>query len=61
MYDESSLYNLAYNCPSLQRKGDCSFMPLEHLTFKEKVDWIEDLCAKRKRVIWEQHMTCPQI
>ena len=55
---EVSLYGLAYNCPTRQRKDDCPFMQVEHLTFKEKVDWIDGLNKGTNQKIMEEHENC---
>ena len=58
MKEENELYGLAYNCPTLQRKYDCPFMQVEHLTFIEKVNWIDGLIKDIKLKIIEEHKNC---
>lgn len=58
MKEESELYGLAYNCPTLERKDDCPFMQVEHLTFIEKVNWIDGLNKDIKQKIIEEHSNC---
>ena len=55
---EVSLYGLAYNCPTQHRQDDCPFKQEEHLTFKEKVDWIDGLTKDIKQIIIEEHKKC---
>ena len=56
-----NLYGLSYECPYAMRKDSCPLKGNDALTFKEKVDWIDNLSEERKRSIWEQHRTCSQI
>ena len=58
MIEENNLYGLAYNCPCLKRLDDCPFKDFEHLSFKEKVSWIESKCKEEKYTIWEHHEAC---
>jgi hypothetical protein len=55
-----NLYGLAYKCPYLQRKDDCPLKEVDHLSFKEKVNWIDNLCLDKKRAIWVHHQVCPK-
>jgi hypothetical protein len=55
MKEENNLYGLVYNCPILQRKGDCPFMKVDQLSFKEKVKWLEGLSKEEKEAILEHH------
>jgi hypothetical protein len=52
------LYGIAFNCPVLERQEDCPFMQLEHLSFLEKVKWIDDLSEEEKEAILENHQVC---
>ena len=52
---------LAYACPLTERKDNCPFKEINQLSFKGKVDWLDNLGEERKRSIWEQHMVCSQI
>jgi hypothetical protein len=58
MVEENSLYGLAYDCPHLERKVDCPIKEVEHLSFKEKVKWIEGLSKEEKEAILEHHKVC---
>ena len=58
MNEENYLYGLAYNCPAKQRQDDCPLNVMEHLSFKEKVNWINELSKEEKKVILEQHQVC---
>jgi len=53
-----NLYGLAYNCPYLQRKDDCLLKEVDHLSFKEKIDWIDNLCMGKKKTILAHHQVC---
>lgn len=61
MSKEDFLYGLAYACPFTERKDNCPFEEINQLSFKGKVDWLDNLSEERKRSIWEQHITCSQI
>jgi hypothetical protein len=51
-------YGLAYKCPFYRRKNNCPFNEIEHLSFKEKVDWIDLLSEDKQRSIWNLHLAC---
>ena len=48
MNEENSLYGLAYDCPYLERTVDCPLKQIEHLSFQEKVKWIDTLSEEEK-------------
>lgn len=56
----NNLYGLAYNCPYLQRKDDCPLKEVDHLSFREKIDWIENLSLGKKKSILIHHQSCPK-
>ena len=58
MYNDYEIFGCAYDCPLQKRTQDCPFMEIEHLTFKEKVDWIEDLNKGKKELIIKHHWIC---
>ena len=45
---ETNQYGLAYDCRYLQRKDDCSLKEVNHLSFKEKVEWVDRLDTERE-------------
>lgn len=55
---ESDLYGIAYGCPKMCRAKDCPLKQIEHLTFLEKVKWIDHLSEKEKKTILEHHQVC---
>ena len=55
---ETNLYGLAYGCPYLQRKEDCPLKEVNHLSFKEKVIWVDRLNTEKKRAILVHHQVC---
>ena len=61
MEGESDIYGLVYNCPVLDRAVDCPFAEIDHLTFKQKVEWIETLDPESKRMMVEHHRTCSAV
>jgi hypothetical protein len=60
MNEEHTLYGLAYSCPYFQRKTDCPFNEIDHLSFPEKIEWIDNLSQDKKKAILEHHQTCSQ-
>lgn len=60
MSGKINLYGLSYNCPYLERQPDCPLKQIEHLSFSEKVKWIDNLSEEEKEVILKQHQICSQ-
>ncbi len=58
MLEENSLYGLTYGCPHLERQPDCPLKQVEHLSFQEKVKWIDKLSEAEKDTILEHHQVC---
>lgn len=58
MYKNFEIFGNAYECPLQERTPDCPFIEIEHLAFKEKVDWIENLTKGEKGLIIEYHLKC---
>lgn len=58
MLEENRLYGLAYNCPLLETQEDCPLKKWLHLSFKEKVKWIDNLSEEEKKTILEHHKSC---
>lgn len=53
------LYNLSYKCPkNTARDKDCPFNPVDHLSLKEKIDWIDSLSDKKRKTILQHHSAC---
>jgi len=55
---ENNIYGIAYNCPVLERLDNCPLKQVEHLSFKEKVEWIKCLTKKEKQIILAHHKKC---
>ncbi len=56
------LYNLSYGCPrGGNRDKDCPFWEIEHLSFKEKIEWIDQLDDKKKKAIYDHHLKCTKV
>jgi len=58
MVEENSLYGLAFDCPHRERQVDCPLKQVEHLSFLEKVKWIDYLSDEEKEAILEHHQVC---
>lgn len=52
------IYGFAYNCPCLERLDDCPIKKIDHLSFKEKVQYIDNLSQNQKNEIIEYHIKC---
>ena len=58
MYYEVEIYGCAFGCPLQIREKDCPFNEVEHLTNKEKVNWMKSLTEKDKEAIVKHHLYC---
>ncbi len=58
MVDISEFYGLAYGCPLCNRKTDCFFHSIDHLSFRKKLLCINELDQEEKRSILEHHIEC---
>jgi hypothetical protein len=58
MDEELELYGLAYGCPNERRTGCCPFKEIHHLSFIDKVAWVECLGEDEIREMIEQHKDC---
>ena len=56
--DIHTLYGLAYACPHIDRKDNCSLKAIVLLPFKEKVVWINGLSKEEKEIILAHHKAC---
>ena len=52
------IYGFAYNCPCLERLDDCPIKKIDHLSFREKVRYIDNLSQIEKNEIIEYHDNC---
>jgi hypothetical protein len=55
---ESDIFGIAYECPKRNRDNDCPLFEIDHLSFKEKLDWIDDLDDDKKKAIKRHHTFC---
>lgn len=58
LMEKSDIYGIAYGCPRMIRKKDCPLLVIEHLSFKEKVNWINELNDKKGNAILMYHTIC---
>lgn len=58
MEEEILLYGLAYDCPYQQRDENCPFFEVDHLSFVEKVKWLDGLNHSIKEEIIKRHLNC---
>lgn len=61
---DTTIYGIAYKCPHGERKKDCPFYVIgnlllfDHLSFKDKINWIEGFNKNKKNSIVEFHVHC---
>ena len=56
--EKTKLYCIAYGCPQLKRMEDCPLIKIEHLSFQEKLSWLERLSDEIKLDILLHHAFC---
>ena len=37
------IYGIAYKCPNIERNENCPLNKIDHLSFSEKIEWIQAL------------------
>lgn len=57
MFD-NRLYGLAFGCPFLERDDNCPLKGIDHLSIKEKVDWLNRQNNEQQKRIVEKHKNC---
>lgn len=55
---KNATYFIAYGCPKIDRDKDCPFSDIEHLSFLEKINWIDELDDEKKKNILKHHSYC---
>lgn len=58
MDKELELYGLAFGCPKEQRTACCPLKKIDHLSFVDKVHWIERLNEDKIKAMIEMHKDC---
>lgn len=58
MCDYYLILGCAYECPVRKRTVDCPFNEVENLTFKEKVNWINNNSLEKNDSILKYHIHC---
>jgi hypothetical protein len=54
----SDIYGIAYGCPKGKRDKDCPLLEVDHLSFKEKVEFVAELSEEKKEIILSHHIFC---
>lgn len=54
------VYCIAYECPKLNRNNDCPLLEIDHLSFYDKIIWIDQLKDDRIAAILKHHQLCTQ-
>lgn len=52
------IYSIAYDCPKKNRSKECPMSKIDHLSFYDKVIWIDHLKDDRIDEILKYHMLC---
>ena len=58
MNDSINIYGIAFECPYIERRLDCSLKGQDHLSIREKIAWIGGLEEKDKCIIVQDHEIC---
>lgn len=53
-------YCIAYECPKLNRNKECPLLEIDHLSFHDKIIWIDQLKDDRIEAILNFHQHCSQ-
>lgn len=57
---QGEIYGWAYACPFMERIGNCPMKKVEHLSFKHKVKWINNLSEIEIIDMSNYHKNCLQ-
>lgn len=57
-YDKMYLCGIMYGCPSGRREEVCPLFQVEHLSFIERMNWLNEQHDERKMSILKYHMKC---
>jgi hypothetical protein len=58
MNNFSAFYGVLYECPAGNRLADCPIYGMDHISFKEKIEWFENLSDAEKSTIVCYHILC---
>jgi hypothetical protein len=58
MFYDDQIYGCAFGCPFQHRYPDCPLADVDHLTIREKVNWVNSLIKEQKAKIMEKHLLC---
>lgn len=58
MNQKNGLYGMAFQCPYKNRNPGCIFYYMEHLTFREKIAWIDQISPQLADNILIVHTNC---
>jgi hypothetical protein len=54
----TKLYSIAYGCPKGKKDDDCPLREIDHLSFDERINWIDELSKEKKEFILTHHSFC---
>ncbi len=55
---DTYLYGIAYECPKRNRNKNCPLFEIDHLSFEEKIIWINKLNEDKIEAILNYHVLC---
>jgi len=55
---EFDIFGIAYECPKRSRDNDCPLLEIDHLSFKEKLVWINELDDEKMETVLKHHSFC---
>lgn len=56
MNNTTGFYGILFDCPVGKRLKDCPFYMKDHLSFKEKIQWIDGLNQNEQESIINYHI-----
>jgi len=58
MITKTVIYSIAYGCSKENRDDDCPLLEIEHLSFREKLDCIDEVDEESEEFILRHHSFC---
>ncbi|MBN2597449.1 hypothetical protein [Labilibaculum sp.] len=53
-----TIYGILYSCPAGERNMECPIKSLDHLSFYDKIEWIDGLKMEERQAINQEHWFC---
>lgn len=58
LFDTHNYYGILLDCPAENRLNSCPIKAKEHLSFKDKIKWYDNLSSVQKHRIVSHHLAC---